>query len=134
MRLSRQVKATSPNTPDVRDIRDIRDVTPSVGSRRSRTAGAALSALALAVSGLALAPAVAAAPRGAAGTEYCAATQGFYGKGQYTYLDVTPCVDPASSRAYIKFERVTYYWGGAWYSASSSNEALIEMWSVNLTA
>ncbi|GAA3825860.1 hypothetical protein ACFS5L_29460 [Streptomyces phyllanthi] len=67
-------------------------------------------------------PGSAAAQPLAAGT-YCTPWEGHYGAQGWTYADARVClVVTAAQKVTLRAEtdRNTYYWGGAWYNASSN--------------
>ncbi|MFK8905577.1 hypothetical protein [Streptomyces sp. YS-3] len=94
-------------------------------AQRKTVTGLASALIALAGMTLA-APATAAEHRAAVPSgDYCNANQGFYGGGQYTYAEVQVCLRFASSgnQVIVNARNNQYYYGGAWYNASSSYPA-----------
>ncbi|MBC2879110.1 MULTISPECIES: hypothetical protein [Streptomyces] len=88
-------------------------------------------ASAVALSGCLLTTPAPAAPRAAAvpSGDYCAPTESLYGGGSYTYTDVQVCLhvgsysDHSDDAVRVSTRNNTYYWGGAWYSASPDHPA-----------
>ncbi|MER5780182.1 hypothetical protein ABT104_00425 [Streptomyces mobaraensis] len=85
---------------------------------------AGLGATLLALSGTALVtPATAAQQRAAAAPtgDYCANAEQLYGGGQYTYGRAQVCLRFGSggNQVVVKSSEAQYYWGNAWYYASS---------------
>ncbi|GAA3082958.1 hypothetical protein GCM10020000_81290 [Streptomyces olivoverticillatus] len=81
----------------------------------------------LALSGLATGTTATAAEHRAAAPsgDYCATKGSFYGSGQYTYAEAQVCLrfGPSSNAVVVKDSNSQYYYGGSWYSASSSYPA-----------
>ncbi|MBT2382432.1 hypothetical protein [Streptomyces sp. ISL-11] len=97
------------------------------GGLPTRRIGAGLAVALLALSGLATGTtATAAGHRAAAPSgDYCAAKESFYGSGQYTYAEAQVCLRFGSGGNEVRVNNTNsqYYWGGSWYSASSSYPA-----------
>ncbi|QTD95986.1 hypothetical protein [Streptomyces cyanogenus] len=100
-----------------------RTTTPA--GRRSAAIGVGAAAIALAGASLA-APAAAQERAAAPAGTYCGPTESFYGNGQWTYAEVQLCLQADSSGAVsvvVNTRQVQYYWGSAWYYASSGSPA-----------
>ncbi|MFI8928246.1 hypothetical protein ACIG3E_11300 [Streptomyces sp. NPDC053474] len=101
--------------------------TPLSWFSRLRRAGVAVAAgSALALSPV---PASAAAPAPVPGT-YCSATVPYYSPDGYIYAEVQMCLTFKTGLATVvnvHTNKVTYKWGGVWYSASSTYPAAISV-------
>lgn len=90
-----------------------------------RATGVAMAAITTFLLQGAPASATAASEPPVAGT-YCTPWEGHYGAKNWTYADARVClVVDASQKAHVRGETDTntYYWGGAWYNASSNYPA-----------
>ncbi len=124
MRLSRRT------TPVIPHSQGTVPVTP--GGLTVHRIGAGLTVALLALSGLASGTTATAAEHRAAAPsgDYCAAQESFYGSGQYIYAEAQVCLRFGSggSEVRVNVSNSQYYWGGSWYSASSSYPAY---WTVS---
>ncbi|MCZ1001170.1 hypothetical protein O1M63_28950 [Streptomyces mirabilis] len=98
----------------------------------ARRAGNGLSVLLLALSSSALTPTATAGTHRAAAPSgvYCGPQEGFYGKDRWTYADVLVCLHfegGPEGELKVNTHNNTYFWGGAWYSASITNRAKWEV-------
>lgn len=119
MRLSRRATPVTPHSQGT--------VPVLPGGLPARRIGAGLTVALLALSGLATGTTATAAEHRAAAPsgDYCATKGSFYGSGQYTYAEAQVCLrfGPSSNAVVVKDSNSQYYYGGSWYSASSSYPA-----------
>ncbi|MFI1742628.1 hypothetical protein [Streptomyces sioyaensis] len=119
MRLSR---CTTPVTPHSQGTASV-----APGGPIARRIGAGLTLALLALPVLATGTAATAAEHRAAAPsgDYCAAKESFYGSGQYTYAEAQVCLrfGSGSNEVRVNNSNSQYYYGGSWYSASSSYPA-----------
>ncbi|MEV6808288.1 hypothetical protein [Streptomyces sp. NPDC051132] len=57
---------------------------------------------------------------------YCGPQEHLYGAGLYTFADIQVCLQVDQQNVMdvnLKKDRVTYWWGGAWYNATPAYEA-----------
>ncbi|MET8678001.1 hypothetical protein ABZW18_10520 [Streptomyces sp. NPDC004647] len=113
-------------------IRDTPDST--AGGPLARTIGASLSVALLALPGLALGnTAMAAEHRAAAPAgDYCAPKTQLYSEDRWTYAEAQVCLrfGPGGNEVRVNNSQPQYYWGSAWYNASSRYPA---SWSASGT-